>query len=120
MPVGKGVWPGWIGSLPADGTKYRLTWAEWSEWEHQHPQGERAPEAAVSPSYGPREVASRSFLQWFDAAAKGRADPPFDDRELAGRKFMRAFDDIVAALQREPRELEAGGRRAATPTGSRA
>jgi hypothetical protein len=92
------VWPGWTGTLLADGAKYRLTWGEWCVRQRQRSQRQRARNATPSP--GRREVAARAFLAWFDAAANGSDTnaPPFDDRELAVRGFMHNFEEVAALL----------------------
>jgi len=93
------VWPGWIGTMSANGLKYRLTWDEWCTQQlrqRQRPQRWPLRNAALSP--GRSEVAARAFLAWFDAAASDRLTPPFDDRELAVRRFMRRFGEVSATL----------------------
>jgi YD repeat-containing protein len=86
------VWPGWLGSVSADGTQYRLTWNEWRARQRQHLQLDRS----AAPPPRQREIAARAFLAWFDGAAGFRRDPPFDDRELAVRRYMHRFEEVAA------------------------
>jgi hypothetical protein len=87
------VWPGWIGTMPADDTQYRLTWDEWRTRQRQHPQQGPAHNAAHPPER--RDIAARAFLVWFDTTGSDRQTPPFDDRELAVRRFMRSFHEVA-------------------------
>jgi hypothetical protein len=88
------VWPGWIGTMPANDTKYCLTWDEWRTY--QHLQRWSARDAALSPSRS--EGAARAFLAWFDAAASDPQTPQFDDRELAVRRFLSDFEAVASTL----------------------
>jgi hypothetical protein len=93
------VWPGWIGTMPANDIKNRFTWEEWCarlRQQREHPQS--GPERAVSLSPRRSEVAARAFLAWFDDVASDRHTSPFDDRELAVRHFMRNFQTVAAML----------------------
>ena len=97
------IWPGWIGTLPANDNKYRLTWVEWRAWQGNQflrPQRWHARNASRSPR--PGDVAARAFLAWFDAwfdtGASDRPSSVCDDRELAVRRFMRSFEAVATAL----------------------
>lgn len=91
-PTTQRVWPGWLGSLLADGTKYRLTWDEWRARQREQLRSRSACGSAPTP--GPSEIAARAFLAWYDAAAGFRGDPQFDDRELAVRRYMHTFQEF--------------------------
>ena len=91
-PTTQQIWPGWLGSVPADGTPYRLTWDEWRA--RQRLQAQSIHSTALPP--GEFEIAARAFLAWFDTAAGFRRDPPFDDRELAVRHYMHTFEEVAA------------------------
>jgi hypothetical protein len=93
-PMTQHVWQGWLGSVSADGTKYRLSWDEWGAWQRTHPQPRPASGTALPP--GQHVIAAQAFLVWFDAAAGLRRDPPFDDRELAVRRYMHDFEEVAA------------------------
>ena len=97
------VWQGWLSaqSMPANGTKYQLTWDEWCarQRQHQHRQPQQA--RRMGPRPRRHEVAARAFLMWFDAAIAapaGRYDSLFDDRELAVRRSMHGFAEVAATL----------------------
>jgi hypothetical protein len=91
-PTTQHVWPGWLGTVSADGAKYRLTWDEWRARQRLQPELDRS----AAPPPGQREIAARAFLAWFDDAAGFRRDPPFDDRELAVRRYMHGFEEVAA------------------------
>lgn len=90
------VWPGWTGTMVADGTQYRVTWDEWRAQQRKHLQRWQVRNTDQLP--GQREVAARAFLAWFDAASSDRHTSPIDDRELAVRHFMRSFEEVAATL----------------------
>jgi hypothetical protein len=92
-PTTQQVWPGWLGLVSVDGTKYRLTWDEWCVHQRQYLQTQ--PDRSAAPRPRQREIAARAFLEWFDVAADFRSDPPFDDRELAVRRYMHNFEEVA-------------------------
>jgi hypothetical protein len=93
-PTTQHVWPGWLGTVSVDDTKYRLTWDEWCARQRQLLQPR--PDRSAAPPPGQREIAARAFLVWFDAAAGFQREPPFNDRELAVRRYMHSFEEVAA------------------------